>query len=433
MTVYSIPRSERLARHSCRIELTVTSFPAFASVAGMEGTRPPLLTARFAAIWAVSFAAAAASFQLFPAVPFRILELGGTQAASGLFLGALTIASALSAPWTGGLADLLGRRRVLVGAGLVLALLGLLYAVVPRWEVLAWLAVPHGVAWSSLLTASLAYSSDLVPLERRAEGMAYFGLASTLAIALAPALGFALARRGWSWLCASLVLLYLAVALLALRLPESGRGRGFSLAGLLGPGAVEWGSLRLGVSLLLVSLGYGGVTSFVAQLSAARGIEPRGLFFSVFAGTILLARPLLGSSIDRFGARRAVPICCAFVVLGLGLLAGAQSRGGLAAAAVAFGGGFSTLYPAFSAFVLERVDAARRGAAFGAMLAAFDIGIGGGSILFGPLVARFGYTAAFALAAAAAAVAGPYFLLVSYDRTRASTAAKTDSRFGLEK
>ena len=47
------------------------------------------------------------------------------------------------------------------------------------------------------------------------------------------------------------------------------------------------------------------------------------------------------------------------------------------------------------------------------MLAAFDIGIGGGSLLFGPLVARFGYTAAFALAAVAAAVAGPYFLIAS--------------------
>jgi hypothetical protein len=67
----------------------------------VSNPRPPLFTSRFLAIWAVSFAAAAASFQLLPAAPFRIRDLGGSTATSGLFLGLLTYGSALSAPWTG--------------------------------------------------------------------------------------------------------------------------------------------------------------------------------------------------------------------------------------------------------------------------------------------------------------------------------------------
>lgn len=360
-------------------------------------------------MWVVSFAAAAASFQLFPAVPFRLRELGGSTATSGLFLGLLTYGSALSAPWTGALADRLGRRRVLIGAGVGLAGLGLAYAVVPRWEVLALLALPHGLFWSSVLTAGSAYMSDLIPDARRAEGIAYHGMASTLAIAVSPALGFFLAGLGWRWLCASIVLFYLAVAGLALRLPETVPPRGGSMRGLFGRGTVEWPTLALSGTLLLVSCGYGGVTSFVAQLSEARGIAPKGLFFTIFAATILLCRPLVGSSLDRIGPRRAVPACILLVAAGLALLPLAHGRIVLGVAAVLFGLGFSSFYPAFSSLVLRVVAPERRGAAFGAMIAAFDIGVGSGSIALGPLVARIGYGGAFTLAAGVALAAWPFF------------------------
>ena len=79
--------------------------------------------------------------------------------------------------------------------------------------------------------------------------------------------------------------------------------------------------------------------------------------------------------------------------------------------AVVFGAGFSTYYPAFSAAVLQRVGAAQRGAAFGAMFAAFDIGIGSGSIALGWAVQHLGYTAAFVGSALLALGAWPYFHL----------------------
>ena len=54
----------------------------------------------------------------------------------------------------------------------------------------------------------------------------------------------------------------------------------------------------------------------------------------------------------------------------------------------------------------------RRGAAFGAILAAFDTGIGTGSTSIGWLIQRFGYRSAFATAAGLSALALPYFLMV---------------------
>jgi len=385
-------------------------------------TRPPLLTARFVALVSVHCAAALASFQLLPAVPFRIRDLGGSLAQSGLFLGVLTYASAATAPFTGALADRVGRRRVLIAAGAFLAALGAIYSAIPSWPLLVALAVPHGLVWSSLLTASSAYAGDLIPVERRAEGIAYHGLGATLAIAVAPSLGFFLAARGWLWLCASIVILDLAVVALALRLPELVEPQHAFPAWRE---IVDWPVLGLSVTLFLASFGYGGVTSFVAQLAEARGLLPKGLFFVVFAGTIFFSRPLLGRVVDEVGARRALPACVVAIAVGLALLAAARSKTALVVAALVYGGGFSTFYPAFSSYVLDRTRPTRRGAAFGAMLAAFDTGIGSGSIGLGWAIERFGFARAFAAGAALSIFAWPYFLWAAgrFSREEAAGAA----------
>jgi predicted MFS family arabinose efflux permease len=97
---------------------------------------------------------------------------------------------------------------------------------------------------------------------------------------------------------------------------------------------------------------------------------------------------------------------------GLALLSVVQTRVGMITAAVVFAVGFGSAYPSYVAHVLQHVHAARRGAAFGSVLAAFDIGIGTGSLCAGWIVQRAGYPTAFATAAALATLSLPYFLLV---------------------
>jgi predicted MFS family arabinose efflux permease len=78
---------------------------------------------------------------------------------------------------------------------------------------------------------------------------------------------------------------------------------------------------------------------------------------------------------------------------------------------------------------MQDVGETRRGAAFGAILAAFDTGIGTGSTLTGWLSGRVGFPPAFTLAAVLAALALPAFLLL--DRRhgpRASLEVPPDDR-----
>jgi MFS family permease len=83
----------------------------------------------------------------------------------------------------------------------------------------------------------------------------------------------------------------------------------------------------------------------------------------------------------------------------------------LLVSAVVFGVGFGTAYPVFVAYVIQHVPASRRGAAFGAILAAFDTGIGTGSTTAGWLIGRYGFSAAFGTAAALSGLSLPYFLI----------------------
>ena len=237
-------------------------------------------------------------------------------------------------------------------AGLALAALGAIYAVVPRWELLVLLALPHGVAWSSVLTAGSAYVSDLVPVARRAEGIAYHGLASTLAIAVAPALGFALSGFGWGWLCLSILAFYLAVALLALRLPESAQpaeprcaicSPGRRSSGRRSPSRAPccWSlRLRRGDELRGPAHRVAGHRAERALLHRLRRDHP-----GLPAAARLFARPFRSPSrradLHRADRRRS------------GLAAARPPALEPGAAAVLFGGGFSSFYPAFSSLVLR--------------------------------------------------------------------------------
>jgi MFS family permease len=348
------------------------------------------------------------AFQLLPTAPFHILDLGGSTFSAGLFLGFLTYASALSAPLTGGLADRIGKRRVLIVCSLALAGFCGVYSVLRDYRLLLALVLVHGVFWSGLLSASAAYVADIVPAARRAEGISYWGLSNILAIAIAPTVGFAVYAHGWGRLCAVTAALNLAMAVIAWRLPADVRLSPH--AGQAHGPLVEWRVLALSFTLFLYSFGYGGITSFVALYADQNGVRPKSIFFTAFAVAVLLTRPFAGRLSDRLGHRRVFLPCLGLIITGLALLALDGSRRGIVTAAVVFGVGLGSAYPAFASIVIERVHDSRRGAAFGSILAAFDTGIGTGSVSAGWIAQRASLSAAYGVAAVVATLSVPFFL-----------------------
>ena len=374
-----------------------------------------LFTPRFFLMFGYSFTVFVSLFQLLPAAPYRILDLGGSTAVAGLFLGLLTFSSALSAPLTGSLSDRIGHRRVLIGVSFVLAGFTASYAFIDSYKVMLVVVFIHGFIWSALLAASSAYMTAIIPESRRAEGLSYWGLASVTAIGAAPVMGFWVYRHGWFTLCAELTALNLAMGLIALQLPDDHATPATDAQNPANPAAsgrgVEWRVLTLSIGLAMISFGYGSLTSFSALFADDLGITPRSLFLSAMAASILVARLTVGRSVDRLGHRLVLTRAIMAPPIGLLILAFAFGKISFLIAAVVFGAGFGLMHPAYSAYVMRHVAASRRGAAFGAMLAAFDTGIGAGSSLMGWVIHQYGFRVGFGCAAIIAGIALPYFLV----------------------
>jgi MFS family permease len=373
---------------------------------------PPdrLFTPRFFVMCGFTFTVFLSAFQLLPTAPFHILDLGGTTFASGMFLGFLTYSSAFSAPLTGAYVDRTGQRRVLIISSLALAVFAAGYAVITDYRLMLALAVVQGVFWSGLLSASAAYMTNMLPERRRAEGIGYWGLSTMAAIAVSPSIGFWIYRHGWIWLCIVAGVLNLVMAGIAWNLEEHPR----TVSASAGPrkGLLEWRVLVTSLTLFLYSFGYGGITSFAAMYADASGTSPKGLYLTTLAVVILCTRPITGRLGDLWGYKRVFVPSLVMISCGLAVLSIGGTRPWMLISAIVFGLGFGTAYPAYVGYVMQDVAADRRGAAFGAILAAFDTGIGTGSTSMGWLIQHLGFASAFGIAAALSALALPYFLVV---------------------
>lgn len=373
-------------------------------------------------MWSYSFTVFLSAFQLLPTAPFHIMSLGGSTAEAGLFLGFLTYASAISAPITGAIADRIGKRRILIICSLAITVFSLLYAIAPSYQTILALVLVHGVFWSGLLSSSSSYVIDILPPSRRAEGLGYSGFASILGVAVAPWIGLWLFDHGgWRLLCLEAAGLNVLMAFLAWRLPPDTLHQG---ARPLRPAdLVEWKILVGAVTLFLYSFSYGGITSFVAVYAESVGVTPKALYFTVFCLTIVATRPFIGRYADRAGHARIIVPCLAMIVLGVWTLAMADSRPMFVVSAMLFGVGFGSAYPIFVAHLMQHVAEHRRGATFGALIGAFDTGIGTGSIAVGWLSGRYGFGRAFGVAGAIALLSIPYFLYMEKRQWTTSVSA----------
>lgn len=363
-------------------------------------------------MWIFTFTTFLTAFLLFPVIPLRIVELGGTTSEAGRFLAIYTFACATAAPLSGTFADTLGRRRVLIfGAG-AFVFASIAYGLITFLPLLLVVACIHGAFWSGLLSSSSAIISEIIPLSRRAEGLSWWGMASSAAVAIAPAAGLIVYRSGgWAFVMGLMAVLSVGMLGLAFRVRGGAPVPGAKMPPL--SRLIEWRVIIVALTLSSISFGYGGVTSYVAMLAMERNLNPPSLFFTIFAVTIVVSRVFLAPVADRRGPMILFIPSMVVIPLAMGLLAFASSVWMLVAAAVLYGLGFGCAYPAFVTWLLPRTADERRGATFGSMLWAFDMGIGTGSLVLGVIAQHHGFTWAYGVAALVGVAALPIFFLTS--------------------
>jgi len=376
----------------------------------MSERRPvePLFTPAFAGLWVYAFVTFFSAFQLLPAIPFRILELGQSTAKAGWFLSIYTYASAFSAPVMGSLADHIGRRRLLIAASIVFICFSIAYGLITDFRLLLVIGAIHGAMWSGLIAAASAIMSDYIPPSRRNQGLAWCGLSSTAAVATAPAVGLWVFHFGWFTLCIELAVLSTLMTLGALLLRTSERRREGARVAL--SEAWDWRVIKTTLSLTVATFGYGGVTSYSAIIAVQRHIAPRAIYLTTFALSIVFFRVFFSHLGDRVGTKRVLYPALVVVPIAFATLAIAHQRWEMIVSAIFFGVGFGAAYPALATFILENTDPDRRARTFGSIVWAFDIGIGTGSLVIGAIGDSFSFQYAFLTAAALSCFSIPIFM-----------------------
>jgi len=350
----------------------------------------PLWTRNFLFICLVNLMTFTSFYFLLPTLPIFIADnLKGDESAVGFNIGVLSLTAVLVRPLAGYLLDSAGRKKILIVALAAFALAMAAYNLVTSLALLFALRVLQGLAWGFATTGAGTIAADVVPPARRGEGMGYYGLSNTLAMALGPSLGiFVLYSAGYTPLftaCAVIAAGGLA-ALLGISYRESTSAK----TKLSWESFLEPKVFSLSLILFFIALVYGGVVSFITLYGQELGVKNAGTYFLVYALTLLVVRPYAGRQFDRSGpglimAAGFLAVSLAFVLLFL-------ARGNLLfiMSAVSMGIGFGIVHPTILAMAINRVAPYRRGAANGTIFSAFDLGIGLGAILLGMLSKKVG-------------------------------------------
>lgn len=407
---------------------------------------------------------------LMPTMPVYVEFLGGRETIMGVVTGLFTLSAVGVRPVVGWALDTLGRKAVFLLGLAVFVVSALSYAWAPSIAVLLAIRVLHGLGWGCSTTAAGTIAADVIPRERLGEGMGFFGLAATIAMAVAPALGlFIIHQSGFTALFATSASLALAALALAAAirygryrlLPASpgtnpttgpaegsagGRaegsaggsaegsagepadgsgggpaappaptpaGGGTRAAGLAARAAfLEPRAVRPGVVMLLCNTTYGAIVTFLALYALQRGIANIGPFFTVYAGTLALTRPLAGALIDRRGYDAAVVPGLLAVAATMFVLSRAVTLPTFLAAAVCAGIGFGAVGPAMQALAVRGLPPYRRGAANSTYYIGFDLGIGLGAILWGSVSQAVGYAAMYLTATIPAGLALLVYVII---------------------
>ncbi|HEX2174152.1 MAG TPA: MFS transporter [Dehalococcoidia bacterium] len=359
-------------------------------------------------------------FVVVPVLPLYVKSVGGTEIDVGLVMGSFTLTSLVLRLMVGRWLDQGWRRRRLLwtGVGIFFAA-ALIYPVARAIAPLLGLRLFQGTGMALYNTTSTSLVAESVPLTRLGEAMGFYGMATTLGMAVAPALGAAI--LGWSGgflpvFVASGVLVVLAgVVTFGIQEPPRKEAKHVRWRDLFNRRA--WLPFVLALS---ASSAFTVILTFLPLLVEARGHGNAGLFFTVYSLITLVVRVVAGRASDRFG--RGVAIVPGLLATGaaLAVLALFASPAGFWAAAVVFGLGFGISNPALSALSVEVVPADQRGSAIATYVAGFELGIGAGSIAFGPILQASGFTTAF-LIAAATPILGAILYVVTIGARRPSS------------
>lgn len=331
----------------------------------------------------------------------------------GIILSIYTVSALLIRPVTGFAIDRYGRKIIYLVSFFIFSLIFGGYAIAGTFLFFLLLRFVHGLLWGITTTTSSTIIVDLIPYQRRGEGLGYYGLAMTISMALGPFLAVIIVGKSMNYNALFISSMFLGIAGVILAMfvtyPETHAQKAtqsFSLSSLF-----EKRSIVPSLNILILMISYGGLISFITLYGKEIGVDYPGNFFISFAAGILISRMTSGKIFDKYGPSLIVPLGIILLIAGFPVLALVKNLIGYFLSAFILGMGVGIIFPTSQAITNNLVDKERRGVANSTLFTAYDLGIGTGMFVIGYISDTIGLTYSFILGSIINTMGLVYFFL----------------------
>jgi MFS family permease len=303
----------------------------------------------------------------------------------GLIITLFTISAAISRPFSGKLADTIGRKKVIYLGIICSFFIMLIYPF--SYSVLFFLILRflHGFSAGFAPTGATALLTDLMPEKSRGHAMGIWGTFISLGIGVGQTLG------SWIYLSFGFTILFLIGALFSLiafilvfwikETLVNQQKFNFKLLRISWKDVFEPNVLPAAFVMLLSAMCSGMIFVLTPDLSTYLGISNKGFFFGIYVIATILIRLLTSSLSDRIGREKTLLIGCFILVISMLLVGTSNSIVSYIFAAIIFGIATGITSPTMFAWTADLSHEDRRGVGAGTMFIALEFGIMFGALL----------------------------------------------------
>lgn len=321
------------------------------------------------------------SFNLFiPELNKFISTLGGKDLKGMTFI-LFSITAALSRPIAGKLSDTIGRKPVMYLGVLFAALICVIY---PHTETLAMyfvIRLAHGFGAGFLPTGGTALVTDILPADKRGQGMGIWGVFISLGFGIGPFLGGILATSigiDYVFYISSILAIISGFLLMNVRetLPSYQKQRfHFGLLKLKWTDVID-PSVRPSAIVMLLSATCSGYI-FVLTPEISEFIDPdmnTGTFFLYYSLSTILIRLFTSSLSDKIGRRKTLVLAMVLLAISMICIGLASSYSSFIVSALLFGIATGISSPTLMAWMADLSQIEKRGVGSGTLYIALEMG-----------------------------------------------------------
>lgn len=355
----------------------------------------PIWTKSFINISISTFFIFVVFYALMTLIPLYVLDdLQGTAAQGGIAVSVFLLSAIIIRFIAGMILEKFGKRKILVTSVLLFMVSTFFYMWIGNFETLLALRFFQGIWFSLVTTVGGAIAAEIVPPERRGEGLGYYGIAMNLAVVVGPFIGLTLKPflpYQFIFMILGIIMVMGLFCVLFVDVGEDIRQkkeqRKLSINDF-----IEKKSMPIASVGFFVSFAYAGIIAFISVYAESLGlIKTASFFFVVYAVAMLLVRPFTGRLFDSIGPNIVIIPSCIMFGIGLISLSFTASSWMLLFSGALVGLGYGTLLPSFQTLAIQAAEKHRSGYATGTFFALYDSGLAIGSISLGVIAGIAGY------------------------------------------